>query len=631
MTAGQGKFKDDTPLNTVTKIRSILHGLGLLMIENWNNSVEGIYSLRIEVAGTPVGQNGKGTSPEFALASAYGEFMERLQNRLSYSETDLDPAAVGAGGFYLAPDEKYLTIDDVLAEESSLYNIMLPERPPGSGAEELLAGKLQQWFGETPLPDGRRELARLWATGVPAGCPGDFVALPFYSVEEDCLRHIPYQMLRLVYGSNGTCAGNTPEEALVQGMSELLERYAHKKVLFEKISPPSVPEKFLQGYPSLYRLLLQIIRGGKYRVVVKDCSLGLGLPVLAVAVIDNASQSYFVKFGAHPSFEIALERCLTEILQGRDLNRGLSGMMTQFDYCDRLADRPENTNTVLRVGAGSYPAEFFAGGCNDDYRGFPGVSGQTNRDLLHYLRRIITGLGYEILVRDVSYLGFPSFQVVSPGLSEVFDTSEKRPGVERLRQEARVAVRDLPGASPGELHKIASYLIRRSGYVFEGDNPGRLPGFPVKQSFPLSAVPNLIFLSQLLYRSGKVKEAHGMMRQYVASRQGDASCYHRCVRDLLGGMEKGVGREDLVTALKAVYPADTVDSVLAAWGRPEDELREYPVLPCFNCWVCPVRENCCQEEIKQLHIRLKEIQRQNPIDQMWLAELFRQRAAKEVG
>ena len=631
MQTGLNKFKDGIPIYSIARIRNILHDLGLLTVEQWHNSLEGICSLRLNIAGTGVGQNGKGVTPEYALASAYGEFMERLQSRHMYDETALDPEVLKAGGFYFAPDEKYSSIGDILSDGHQLFDLLLAESPPQQNGAGLarLAGKLGQWFGNGVPPGKREELARKWTVATPEGCPGDFVALPYYSVREDRLCYIPQQMLKIVYGSNGTCAGNTPEEALVHGMSELMERHVHLKIMKEKIAPPVVPEEYLKEYPFLCSLLKAITMGGRYKAVVKDCSLGGVFPVVALALIDNQSQCYFVKFGAHPSFEIALERCLTEMLQGKDLHLGLNGMMTQFDYCDRRADLPENRNTVLRIGAGSYPAEFFAGSARD-FCEFPRPAGRTNSEMMRGLARIILNQGHDLLVRDMSYLGFPSFHLVAPGFSEVFEYGEKRLDLEKLRQESKKIMRDLPGASPEELRKVTSYLIRRGGYVLEGDSPARLLGFPVKQSFPLNAVPRYVFISALLYRWGKIKEAHGMLSKFIAyariTGQENPQAipdlrYYRCLRDYLG--IRAAGEDGAEQVLYTVYPQDTVQTVLEDWGKPDHLLDRYGPLACFSCRRCPARAHCCQEQVRALHIRVKERQAGNPLDQTRLAGLFR--------
>ena len=79
------KYKDELPLNTINKIRNILNDLGILTVEQgWAHSADSFYSVTVSVANTTLSTNGKGTTYQYALASAYGELMERLQNQAPF-------------------------------------------------------------------------------------------------------------------------------------------------------------------------------------------------------------------------------------------------------------------------------------------------------------------------------------------------------------------------------------------------------------------------------------------------------------------------------------------------------------------------------------------------------------------
>jgi ribosomal protein S12 methylthiotransferase accessory factor len=191
-------------------------------------------------------------------------------------------------------------------------------------------------------------------------------------------------------------------------------------------------------------LIHRIEQSGRFKVLVKDCSLEQGFPVVGVVLVDPQSQGYFVRLGAHPIFFISLERCLTELLQGRDLNRGLSQMFTPFDYGDEKADQPLNKNTLLRIGKGSYPKEFFSLEFSYAFKSFKDVSGYSNPEMLRYLTGLILEQGYTVLVRDVSYLGFPSYQVLVPGMSEVFEFFDDDKLIyQTIREEVKKTMRHL--------------------------------------------------------------------------------------------------------------------------------------------------------------------------------------------
>ena len=78
-----GRYKAVDPTDTIHRIRDILHGCGIFSYERfWDVNRNKFASCRVEVEKAAIGTNGKGVSPEFSLASAYAEFMERFQNLL---------------------------------------------------------------------------------------------------------------------------------------------------------------------------------------------------------------------------------------------------------------------------------------------------------------------------------------------------------------------------------------------------------------------------------------------------------------------------------------------------------------------------------------------------------------------
>jgi len=79
-----GSHKECNPRETIQTLRKILLQLEILPIEtNWEQFGD-LHSLRLEDSEYPKGWNGKGVTREFALASAYAEFVERIQNEDFY-------------------------------------------------------------------------------------------------------------------------------------------------------------------------------------------------------------------------------------------------------------------------------------------------------------------------------------------------------------------------------------------------------------------------------------------------------------------------------------------------------------------------------------------------------------------
>src|SRR5690349_12678031 len=134
------KYKDELPLNTINRIRNILNGLGILTVEkSWAHSADGFYSVTVLIAGTTFSTNGKGTTYEYALASAYGELMERLQNQAPFRlNTDVSQEAIEYPGFFYAPDEKQMSVDELLYSDDEWIKEKLARLDPGIDKRELL-------------------------------------------------------------------------------------------------------------------------------------------------------------------------------------------------------------------------------------------------------------------------------------------------------------------------------------------------------------------------------------------------------------------------------------------------------------------------------------------------------------
>ncbi|MCK2169447.1 YcaO-like family protein, partial [Thalassospira xiamenensis] len=88
------------------------------------------------------------------------------------------------------------------------------------------------------------------------------------------------------------------------------------QIIEEELALPDVPPEVLAKYPNLVEGV-EALEAQGFPVLVKDASLGGQFPVACVALMNPRTGGVFVSFGAHPSMAVALERSLTELLQGR--------------------------------------------------------------------------------------------------------------------------------------------------------------------------------------------------------------------------------------------------------------------------------------------------------------------------
>ncbi|MEG6586641.1 YcaO-like family protein [Dendrosporobacter sp. 1207_IL3150] len=607
MTFSACKYKDELPLKTITKIRNILTDLNILAVETgWRNSADGFYSVTVTIKKTTLATNGKGVTYEYALASAYAELMERLQNqaffRLNY---DLDENALKYRGFYYAPDEQCISINDFLNNGEEWSTIQINKTPEDVDVNEML---------------------NRWKLVSYEKVPADFTALPYLNIGSGLISNIPIKMVSKMYMSNGMCAGNTPEEALVQGISEILERYVNMRILLEKITPPDIPLDYLKRYPNINQMIQELERSGNYKVIMKDCSLGQGLPVVGVIFINKDNQSYFVKFGSHPIFSIAAERTLTELLQGQDV-RDMMGVK-EFAYKSPIDEEHENALGILVNGSGYYPAEFFSSRNSYEFAEFDDVEKQDNKQLLKYLLELIKAKGHQIFIRDNSFLGFPSFHIIVPGISEIEQFFDIKP-VDEYAQYNKIKryIRNFPEIAAEEIDEIITFFDKINYH--RGSSIANILNLTIKKPLPWYYMYIDLFLGALYYWKGDFANAYYSFDRFLdwSGRiqpeifdQGLLSFY-KCVRDYFGARADEIGEGQMISLLNRFYPEQIVQGVLKEFGGAKRSLAGFGYLPCWECEKCDYREVCSYNYNETIYKILKDRYSEVQIDQSALAKI----------
>ncbi len=598
------RYKDCDPLQTVTRIRNILSELNILTTEEWKQDIEGYYSLNLSVIGANIFSNGKGTSYEYAMASAYGEFMERLQNLLVVkSHRGMRSEALRYKGFIHAPDEKHIGIDDILKNREKWLEVFTFE-----AADE----------------EEKRMILEKWKTADYYSGISDFIALPYLNTNGGSIHHIPVIMLLARYGSNGMCAGNTAEEALVQGISETIERYVNYRIVKDRITPPTVPDKYIiENCPFLYNMIQRLENKGDFKVIIKDCSLGQGFPVVGAVILSKRQQSYFIKFGAHPVFEIALERCLTELLQGKELNN--LNWMSNFSYMNNETETFKNVMDIFVDGRGYYPLEFFSENYSYGFSEFEYTGSCCNKDMLSYLLGLVKKKGYDVLIRDVSFLDFPSFHVVIPFFSEMNDSNHEI--INRLagRRKAARTLSGLEKADRTELQQVIDFMYENDYSPF--DSIVKALHLSLGSGFAWNNIKRDLFICSAYYKIGDYKKAYKAMdsflREMVLEPGSKSFEYYRCIRDHIGARADGVHDESWISGiLKKFYHEQTVDKVISDMREPERIFRNCSGLECFECSKCFFTKFCVYDSMERIYLKLKQKYAENPIDQKKLVSLY---------
>ena len=389
----------DLPLEqTIDNMAGVLANLGIkIEIASWRNIIPNVWSLHIRDAHSPMCfTNGKGSTKESALASALGEYLERLSNNHFYAGAYWGED-IANRAFVHYPNERWFQPgdDDALPTEI-----------------------LDEYCLEIFNPDGELRGSHLMDTNS-GNAERGICSLPYLRQSDGKTIYFPSNLIENLYVSNGMSAGNTLAEAQVQCLSEIFERAVKREIIEGEIALPDVPQEVLAKYPGI----LEGIRGLEeqgFPVLIKDASLGGVYPVMCVTLMNPRTGGVFASFGAHPRLEIALERSLTELLQGRSLE-GLNDLPPPT-FSSEAVTEPNNFVEHFIDSSGIVSWRFFS--AKSDYEfvewDFSGRGESSNAEESATLFGILKDMNKEAYVAIYDELGAIACRILVPGYSEVY-------------------------------------------------------------------------------------------------------------------------------------------------------------------------------------------------------------------
>ncbi|WP_419307396.1 OsmC domain/YcaO domain-containing protein [Chromohalobacter israelensis] len=389
----------DLPLErTIANMTRILEDLGMkIEIASWRNIVPNVWSLHLRDAASPMCfTNGKGATKEAALCSALGEFIERLSCNFFYNDQFFGEA-IADSAFVHYPSELWFPLED---------------------DDGLPAGLLDAHCRAIFDPDGELRGSHLIDTNSGRKDRG-IVALPFKRRSDDETVYFPSNLIENLYLSNGMSAGNTLAEAEVQCLSEIFERAVKKEIIEQEIVLPDVPEEVLAKYPGIQEGIAALEAQG-FPVLVKDASLGGRYPVMCVTLMNPRTGGVFASFGAHPSFQVALERSLTELLQGRSFE-GLNDL-PQPTFSSLAVSEPNNFVEHFIDSSGVISWRFFSDRTDLDFHEWDFAG--TTAEEAERLYGLLADQGLEAYVMEHEDLGAPVCRILVPGYSEVYPVED---------------------------------------------------------------------------------------------------------------------------------------------------------------------------------------------------------------
>ena len=424
--------KDASLESTIDTMQQKLAARGFHLEESsWLNPVESIWSVHVRDNECPMlFANGKGATKLAARASALGEFFERLNTHYFWTHFYLGTTRANRP-FVHYPQERWFA-----------------PTQDGEWPAELLNPELHAFYN----PEGEIDaevLVDLNSGNVARG----ICALPYTCLRDGAKTWIPVNIIGNLYVSNGMAAGNTMMEARSQALSEIFERHIKNRIIVEGVCLPEVPDAVIARYPGIAAGIKGLREAG-FGILVRDASLGGRYPVMNVTLLHPKDQGCFASFGAHPRFEIALERALTELLQGRALE-SLEGFAEPGFDMDEIA-MASNLEIHFVDSSGVISWNFL--GDTPDYPFADWNFSTTTAEDYAWLCNCVKDEGKDIYVADFTEQGAYSCRILVPGMSEIYPVEDLEWENNSVGNQIRPALVTLPALSDDESRTLLAEL-----------------------------------------------------------------------------------------------------------------------------------------------------------------------------
>ena len=411
--------KDAALEESIEKFQQKLTALGFNIEEaSWLNPVPNVWSVHIRDKDCPqCFSNGKGASKKAALASALGEYFERLSTNYFWTDFYLGQD-IANGDFVHYPNEKWFPIED---------EALLPQG--------ILDDRLFEHF------DPNQELTPELLVDLQSGnYERGIVALPYVRQSDQQTVYIPQSIISNLYVSNGMSAGNSQFEARVQGLSEVFERYVKNKIIAEAISLPLIPQEVMTRYPSIQAAIDKLEQEG-FPILAYDASLGGQYPVICVILLNPTNGTCFASFGAHPKFQVALERTVTELLQGRSL-KDLDVFSPPSFNNDDVAEHA-NLETHFIDSSGLISWDLFKDTPDYEFADW-NFSGKDTHEEYDNLMAIFRAEKKDVYIMDYNHLGVYACRIIVPGMSDIYPADDLIYANSNMGMDWREILLDLP-------------------------------------------------------------------------------------------------------------------------------------------------------------------------------------------
>lgn len=290
-------YKDRNPIETIKIIKNFFTSRGYNIEEKIEQNKMGLWCGTLKllwIDNIALTSNGKGITKELCTASAYGELYERFCNKNRIHTNAIFAKKLAKYnyekyGYYIQKGEKIITFENAVSNK-------------------LINRVLKKFLQNENIDEFKKCLSINFK---------NYIGVPFKNIKNDKdVIYIENRLLNSLITSTGMAAGNTLYEALVQGISELCERYVSYQLWHNQLQ--NLKYKYIDinniENKEIKECISKIKSSGN-DIMVFDLSYTFELPVVAVVYLNKKEKQFDINFGSHPIFEIALERTFTEMFQ----------------------------------------------------------------------------------------------------------------------------------------------------------------------------------------------------------------------------------------------------------------------------------------------------------------------------
>lgn len=367
------KIKSVNPEITINNVKKILNKLKIEVEEKYEFNNCGCYSVYLEVKNCEIiYSNGKGISQLLAKASAYVELIERVEN------------------LWFVYKYKQLN-SNIYSKFKSAY------------FEELSSDFYKNIFKYFP-----KELY----------LNKKIYLVPFTEITESKITFLPIDYIFHLSSANGMCSGNTKEEALIQGICEIIERYCLIQFFYGNIHFSYIPESIISSEFSMP--IYYALKSYGFTVKILELSNKGLYPAIAVLIIKNGKG--LISAGSSLNIKLAIERCFTELMQGiksfEMLETKLKILDEKYNNCSNFFYR-NLLKSISNKNGFSINNLKKVGDFDIKYINNFKLKDLTSTNSLNFLINLIYNTNKKIFIKHSKGLSFNSYHIYIPSMSEI--------------------------------------------------------------------------------------------------------------------------------------------------------------------------------------------------------------------